>query len=153
MSIRRVLSACDATNCTVWRWRELRSAPGFRRVLAAVQDGYRRCPCFEDELLELVRSRQVRLPIDHICHDERAAVQYVVQELAAMVYLMERASPSWSIQVFPSPMPAMLRRCYESPLSEQLALHKDISGYVEISILDGAEGEDAPQEVCFENFE
>jgi len=140
-SIVRVLDSADARNCSVVRWRDICGSTAFRSTSDVIEQLFSTKEQFREDVLAQVRSRSGESWGDRGCsvirgEAEGTAARYVLAEISAMIYLQEMAVPTWPIQVFPLPMPRALRGVYGGGYLDDPLLHRDRSGYIEISVGD-----------------
>jgi tRNA-dependent cyclodipeptide synthase len=138
-SITNWLSRFAPLSVTVSRWKDISTNAEFCAILSCLNEAYENQPELREDIRLQIERRNSAVAAsrpDRIISAENygIAAKYVLNELAAMVYLQEHANPSWPVQLFPLPMPPALVGLYADKYKCGVRLNPERSGYIQVSI-------------------
>lgn len=139
ISISRWIQSSKLENIVLLRWRDISTNKKFLKILDSLLKCYNKNLNFENDIVMQIESRNNSLADDEQLLSIREqyfniAAQYVINELAVMIYLQKFYKPSWQIQIYPLPMPVVLTGIYENRYNLDFALEKETSGYIHIEV-------------------
>ena len=141
-SISQWLQSSRISNASLLSWRDIASNRQFLRTLNYVNICFTENTLFREDVFSQIQSRNSALPDDMEFarirkHYFNTAAQYVINEIAVMSFLQEFSRSPWPIQIFPLPMPPVLKGLYEKKYCTDVALNPSRSGYIRIEIEHG----------------